>query len=290
MPKWFTVTIDTEGDRACPFLGNRWGPLTGRYDSVVHAIPELRVLWNAFSVLPVYLTTPEVLSCPACVDVLKAEQNAGAEIGTHLHIGDAFPCTVPEEGDHLLRLTALYERAFGSTPRCYRAGRYGMSDRTLGTLRNLGYHVDTSVTPHVDWSGQGGPDYTGYPMQPYWARGILEVPVTVLGLRRWWLFNGWSKYRWLRPSVARADDLKSVVDSACEMGITVLNMTFHTMELVPGASPYVRTFVGVYFYLMRLDTIIGYMMERGFEPITLSGLHTLWTLEEEGTRYRANVG
>jgi len=290
MRKWFTITIDTEGDRACPFFGNRWGPLTGRYDSVVRGIPELRAIWNSFSVLPVYLTTPEVLTCGACVDVLRAEQSAGAEIGTHLHIGDAFPCNVPEERAHLLRLTALYEQAFGSAPRSYRAGRYGMNDRTLASLRDLGYHVDTSVTPHVDWSGQGGPNYTAYPMQPYWTHGILEVPVTVLGRRNWWPFNGWSKYRWLRPSVASSDHLKSIVDLACEMGITALNMTLHTMELIPGASPYVRTVIGTYFYLVRLDTIIGYILKRGFEPITLSGLYVLWRGEHAGARYGATAG
>ena len=290
MSKWFTVTIDTEGDRACPFFANRWGPLTGQFHSVLDAIPELRGIWNKFSVRPVYLATPEVLSSPACIDVLKAEQNAGAEVGTHLHIGDVFPCNVPEEGEHLQRLTSLFEQAFGTLPRCYRAGRYGTNDRTLDTLRELGYTVDTSVTPHVDWSGQGGPDYTGYPMQPYWTRGILETPVTVLGVRNWWPFNGWSKYRWLRPSVATGDQLKSVVDLACDMGITVLNMTFHTMELVPGASPYVRTFVGTYFYLMRLETVIAYMMRRGFEPITLSGLHSQLAGEESRTLHKMSAG
>jgi hypothetical protein len=288
--KWFTVTIDTEGDRACPFFRNRWGPLTGRFCSVLDAIPELRSIWNRFSVRPVYLATPEVLASEECLEVLRAERNAGAEIGTHLHIGDAFPCNMAEEGERLESVTSLYERAFGTLPRSYRAGRYGMNEKTLSTLRDLGYTVDTSVTPHVDWSGQGGPDYTGYPMQPYWAQEILEVPVTVLGLRPWWPFNGWSKYRWLRPSMATADQLKSVVDSACDSGMTVLNMTFHTMELIPGASPYVRTFVGTYFYLMRLETIIAYMVKRGFEPITLSGLHAIWSGWGARTVRRANAG
>lgn len=256
---------------------------------MLDAVPELRSIWNRFAVTPVYLATSEVLSSPECVEMLKAEQNAGAEIGTHLHTGGAFPCNTPEEGEHLLALTRLYEQALGSSPRCYRAGRYGMDDQTLVTLRDLGYAVDTSVTPHVDWSGQGGPDYAGYSMQPYWTQGILEVPVTVLGLRKWWPFNGWSKYRWLRPSVATGAQLRSIVDSACEMGITVLNMTFHTMELVPGASPYVRTSVGTRLYLARLDVIVAHMRKRGFEPITLGGLHALWNVERAVACCAANT-
>lgn len=276
MSKWFTITIDTEGDRACPFFGNRWGPLTGSFHSVQHAIPELRSIWNRFSVTPVYLPSLEVLSSRDCIQVLKEEQKAGAEIGVHLHIGDAFPCNAPEEREHLYAITDLYERVLGCRPRCYRAGRYGMNDRTLATLNELGYQVDTSVTPHVDWSAQGGPDYSAHPIQPYWVGDILEVPVTILGMRPWWPFNGWAKHEWLRPSVATADQLKSIVDRACDADFRVLNMTFHTMELVPGASPYVRTFVGAYFYLMRLEAIVGHMVRRGFKPITLSGLHSVW--------------
>jgi len=69
MAKWFTVTIDTEGDRACPFFVRRWGPLTGKFDSVIEGIPQLRAIWNDFSVRPVYLATDGVLSCPDCIEV-----------------------------------------------------------------------------------------------------------------------------------------------------------------------------------------------------------------------------
>ena len=244
---------------------------------MLDAIPELRSLWNRYSVTPVYLASTEVLASADCVAVLQQEHTAGAEIGTHLHIDTAFPCNVPEEHEHLQTLTQLYTQAFGVPPRSYRAGRYGMTDKTLVSLRALGYKVDTSVTPGVDWSGQGGPNYTAHPVQPYWAQEILEVPVTILGLRRWWPSNGWAKYKWLRPSVATTEQLKSIVDRACDSGIEVLNMTFHTMELIPGASPYVRTIVGTYFYLLRLEAIIGHMVKKGFEPITLEGLHAVWS-------------
>jgi len=289
LPKWFIITIDTEGDRACPFFGNRWGPLTGRYCSVLHVIPELRALWNRFSIKPVYLASVEVLSSAACVEILKEEQQAGAEVGTHLHIGDAFPCNVREEREYLERITGVYEQAFRSSPHSYRAGRYGMNDGTLATLGRLGYRVDTSVTPNVDWSPQGGPDYTTYPAKPYWVGDILEVPVTILGPRRWWPFKGWTRHRWLRPSVATASQLEAIVDNACDAGLPVLNMTFHAMELVPGASPYVRTFIGTHFYLLRLETVIAHIMARGFEPITLSRLHSLWAQHGVRTK-RATVG
>jgi hypothetical protein len=282
MQKWFTVTIDTEGDRACPFFGNRWGPLTGTFRSVVEGIPRLRAVWNVLSIKPTYLTTPEVLRSPESVDVLKQEQRAGGEIGTHLHIGAEFPCNVPDEDWHLAELTDVYQQALGSPPRSYRAGRYGVSDRTLVTLQRLGYTVDASVTPHINWSPQGGPDYTTHPVQPYWVGDVLEVPVTVLGARAWWPFTGWSRYRWLRPSIATIEQLKWIIDDACDRGLTVLNMMFHTMELIPCASPYVRTSIGAEFYLRRVETVVAYALWRGFEPITLSGLHAVWSRRRQG--------
>jgi len=276
MGKWFTVTIDTEGDRICPFFVRRWGPLTGKFSSVLEGIPRLRSVWNNFSALPVYLVTDGVLSCPDCIEVLKQEQAAGAEVGTHLHIGDDFPCNVPQERRYLEQLTNLYEQALGARPCSYRAGRYGMSDKTLTALAELGYKVDSSVTPYVDWSAQGGPDYSSFSNRPYWAQGVLEVPITVLGKRKWWPFGGWSKYRWLRPSVATAEHLKRIVDLACDAGLEVLNMAFHTMELIPRASPYVRTKAEAALYLKRLEKTIAYITSKGYEPTTLSGLHAAW--------------
>jgi len=276
MAKWFTITIDTEGDRACPLFVRKWGRLTGRFSSVLEGIPRLRSVWNDFSVLPVYLVTDGVLSCPDCVEMLKKEQEAGAEIGTHLHIADEFPCNVPQERWHLEQLTNLYEQAFGTRPCSYRAGRYGMSDGTLAALRELGYKVDSSVTPYVDWSAQGGPDYRQHSNQPYWQRGILEVPITILGARSWWPFGGWSRYRWLRPSVATAGHLKRIVDLACDDGLDMLNMAFHTMELIPRASPYVRTRAETVLYLRRLRKTVAYIIKRGFKATTLSGLHAQW--------------
>lgn len=280
MGKWFVVSIDTEGDRACPFFVRKWGHLTGRFSSVLEGIPQLRSVWNNFSVLPVYLATDGVLSCPDCVEVLKREQEAGAEIGTHLHIGDEFPCNVPQERWHLEQLTSLYERAFGTRPCSYRAGRYGMNVNTLTALGELGYQVDCSVTPCVDWSAQGGPDYRLHSNPPYWERGILEVPITILGMREWWPFGGWSKYRWLRPSVATAGHLRWIVDRACETGLEVLNMTFHTMELIPRASPYVKTLAETTLYLRRLEKTVAYMIKRGYEATTLSSLYAKWNQKE----------
>ena len=77
------------------------------------------------------------------------------------------------------------------------------------------------------------------------------------------------------------------MDDASNHGLRVLNMMFHTMELVPGASPYVRTSVGTQLYLRRVETAIAYALRRGFEPITLSGLHAVWSCQGPQASERA---
>ena len=66
------------------------------------------------------------------------------------------------------------------------------------------------------------------------------------------------------------------MDRACQAGLEVLNMTFHTMELIPRASPYVRTRAETTLYLRRLEKTLAYMIKKGFEATTLSGLYAEW--------------
>src|SRR6185369_1908262 len=122
-----------------------------------------------------------------------------------------------------------------------RAGRFGIGPRTLGFLDQLGYRVDSSVTPNRWWFIERGRgvNFLGAPLQPYYPSiddfrrpgdmRVLEVPVTVLhpvwdwlprkllrGLRplsrpQTILFNllGVSdrRCRWLRPTFSDAEAL-----------------------------------------------------------------------------------
>ena len=205
MKQSLCITIDSEPE--CETHWRRSDPLS--FDSVLFGIPALlRPLWDKFDIRPVYFVSPEVLHNDDCCEVLKNEIRFGAEIGTHLHseyiepekkyenfAGTAskeYPCFAYSTEIELAKienLTDLIVKKLGVRPVSYRAARYGADLDTVKCLEKLGYKVDSSVTPEIDWSYQGGPDHSKAPKQPYFistdnyyfagSSKILEVPVTI---------------------------------------------------------------------------------------------------------------
>ena len=53
----------------------------------------------------------------------------------------------------------------------------------------------------------------------------------------------------------------------------VLNMMFHSMEVIPKKTPFVRTGLGQKLYLNRLEKIIKYLKKAGFQSKTLQELY-----------------
>ena len=58
------------------------------------------------------------------------------------------------------------ERSFGAPPRTYLAGRYGFGPNTADILEDLGYEVDISPAVPIDFSADGGPDYSAFTSHP----------------------------------------------------------------------------------------------------------------------------
>ncbi|MDD5439944.1 MAG: hypothetical protein PHS37_07145 [Candidatus Omnitrophica bacterium] len=301
MPKLFvSITIDTEPDADI-----RWRiryPFA--FSSVTRGIPGiLRPLFDRYGIRPVYFVSPAVLEDQAAQGVLAAEAAAGAEIGSHLHIEDfslspagqkrdfacyAYPDDV--EYDKIKRLDERIRRTLGVIPASFRAGRFGADIGTARSLVKLGYHVDASVTPHIDWSPKGGPDFREYPDQPYFVdvgggtfngtdsrSSLLEVPVTIGGKRFPGLPEKWFLRRWLRPSFMTVIEQKLLIGNFIEQyrnePVCVLCMMFHTTELMPGASPYVRTGRDQAMFIRRLDAVAGYLKARGAMFVTLEDIY-----------------
>ena len=300
MGKTFCVTIDTEPD--CDIHWRRSLPLS--FESVTYGIPQLlRPIWDTYSIKPVYFISPEVAGSGECCGVLKKEIQLGAEIGTHLHseyiepqkkfdnsagtASDEFPCfaySKEVELEKIKNLTELIEKNLGVRPVSYRAARYGADMDTIKILSELNYKVDSSVTPNIDWSRQGGPDHKRAPWQPYFiskedycAAGdstILEAPITIGGKRLPLTPDKWLFYRWLRPSHMTGFEMKRLIDDFLAKDQSpVLNMMFHSMEVIPKKSPFVRTRIGQKMYLHRLERIIRYLLKTGFECKTLKMIY-----------------
>ncbi|MBT8337259.1 MAG: WalW protein, partial [Gemmatimonadetes bacterium] len=57
-------------------------------------------------------------------------------------------------------VTNRIESELGVRPTTFRAGRWGWGANVADALWKEGYRVDSSVTPLLDWSSSGGPDYS----------------------------------------------------------------------------------------------------------------------------------
>lgn len=302
--RYLLITIDTEVDK-----DEHWrvsNPVTFR--SVTEGIPRLlSPLFDRYGFKPTYMLSPEVIEDEECATVLKALDGC-AELGAHLHCEFVEPertltranmagCTADAvqrqyppsiEAAKLTNLVALFHRTFGYAPTSFRSGRYGMSGETLEILSGLGCKVDSSVTPGLRWDYKEGTlDYRAWPTGPSWvpthAGRILEVPLSIRPrsalaqqVRDWpelyrriarGIVGRSADYLWLRPSWTSARDLVHYAQTSDE---TFLNLMFHSMEVIPGASPYARTEKDVERILARLDALLAFCAENQIQPCGLS--------------------
>ena len=299
------VSIDTECDKS-----HNWrtaSPLTFR--GVVEAVPQrLQPLFRDFGIRPTYLISPEVMCDPESVATLRAVRDA--ELTTHLH-GDYivpqiktwdFAGSITDEmqweyGPELERaklasLTEMFVQQFGYQPKTFRAGRFGASAHTGAILRDLGYILDSSVTPHICWTSRQGvkrPDYRSFPEMPYtlgpegdiWkprAGGkFLELPVTILPTGAV-TANSPSEPIWFRPWYSDADTLcrvlKHVLEQPAVDGVRrPLVMMFHNVELLAGASPYPQTEAEVQRYLDMMKRVFDLASQCGVKACTMAEYH-----------------
>jgi hypothetical protein len=213
---------------------------------------------------------------------LKVYADAGrALIGAHLHpwvsppfdeevnVYNSYPGNLPREleQEKLRMLTDRITAAFGAAPRTYLAGRYGFGPNTGDILEELGYEVDISAAASIDYSADGGPDYSDYTSDPYWigrSRRLLGLPGSggYVGLLR---AGGTPLYRRLtRPSLRRAHisgavarlrllerirlspedysepEMRRLTQTLLADGVRVFVFSFHSPSVMPGGTPYVR--------------------------------------------------
>jgi hypothetical protein len=317
MNVFFVLTIDVEPD--CTASWQYRSPLS--FNGVTIGVRDvLQPLFDRHNIRPTYLINNVVLEDEESISVFKAI-GTGCELGTHLHPEFVEPeklyadyagkegirrqCLYrPEiERAKLETITKMFVKAFGYAPVSFRAGRFSAQGNTIRCLYELGYSVDTSVTPHVLWVDKNQPipiDFRYAPEQPYFARadcitaedersGILEVPVSISPIYPWRLkhwklrpFRSLFKKHavWLRPSNYHFDDLKLLTEAYCEAykhnANIFLNMMFHNVEVLPGYSPYVLTDAQRQLFINTLDRYFEYLLHQDIRCITLSELYGLY--------------
>jgi len=159
------VTIDTEAD-------NQWDhgrPITTEN---VHYWSAFQTLCDRYGIIPTYLITSEIAEDKRAIDFFSplVEVNK-AEVGAHLHPwttppyvnqkglafndeAHAFPSELPDSllKAKLVNITRQIEDSIGKRPTSFREGRFGFDQRCAEVLSELGYQVDSSVTPLDYWN------------------------------------------------------------------------------------------------------------------------------------------
>lgn len=266
------LTVDTEEefDWTGPFRREGHGL------SHVTAIPRFQAFCERIGAHPVYLVDWPIVQDSRAVEIIgDAVRRGTAEVGVQLHpwvsppfdeevsMHNSFAGNLPPalEAAKFEALRDAIETAFEAPPLIYRAGRYGLGPHTAALLKRHGIRVDTSVRSLFDYSHQGGPDYRGHPLAPYWAdeqRQLLELPVTSVysGLLRTFgpaLRRSGAKIPRALGALSRLGLLERIaltpegvsmnealrgVDLAVATGLPVMVLSFHSPSLAPGHTRY----------------------------------------------------
>jgi hypothetical protein len=320
MNQYLVITIDVEPD--CTPNWRYSNPLTffGVHEGIVS---RLQPLFNKYNIIPTYLINNVVLEDPESIATFK-KLHGNYELGTHLHPefiepekqfsdyagkkGEANCCFYrPEiEFEKIKNITQLFGDQFDYQPTSFRAGRFSAGTNTVKSLKQLGYKVDTSVTPYIKWSDHSRErpvDFRRAPNQPYWTHNdsitevgstpdLLEVPVSItlekLGfiefvrhaLKTKKLPFDRGKPLWLRPVYSRYDQFIKVMEVIkshfAQNPFIVYNMMFHNVEVMPGLSPYSKTEEDCKRYLESLEKFLQYCNKHNVQSIPLSALYDIY--------------
>jgi hypothetical protein len=314
----FIITIDTES-------GNQWGKDEDLNNNNLRFLPRFQALCEKYNFFPTYLVTYEVAIDNYAISLLGKWQKQGkAEIGAHLHPWTnppytksqrekyhIYPSELTKEEFHLklFTLTEVIAKNFSQRPTSYRAGRWGFDNKQIGSLVELGYIVDCSVTPKISWQrdlgnpkGQGGPDFRLAPVAPYsiskdniiipGQSDLLEAPVTILftgpfkkensflarkflameeGLLKNILNRLFFRQKWLRifPN-SQEKDWQKIFLTAGLLNLPMLEFMVHSSELMPGGTPYFKTKEEVERLYFQLEKMFEYFKSQGIEGCALS--------------------
>jgi hypothetical protein len=288
-PPTLFVVVDTEEefDWSAPFSRESTSVTAMRH------IGRAQTLFDRFGVVPTYVIDYPVASKPeGSAPLAEFASAARATIGAHLHPWvtpphdedvsrrNSFAMNLPAalEAAKLATMVETIDRAFGTRPQIYKAGRYGIAARTLATLHALGFTVDTSVNPHMNYTSEAGPDFRRFDARPCWlSHALLEIPCTTgfaglagtpLGsrlhaaalttppqLRAVGILSrlGVTNRIMLSPEGSTLDEMKAVTRSLLARGVRTLTFSFHSPSVEPGHTPYVRSQADLGRFLQSIE-------------------------------------
>ena len=305
------ITIDTEEDNwsnygSEPVLTN------------LRKLIGLQQMFDRHDVRPTYLVSYPVATDKESVSILRGFMEEGkCEIGTHVHAWNTPPfeeektvrntmlCNLDKDLQYR-KLEALHEKIvenFKTTPVSFRSGRWGFDRTVAENIHKLGYKVDTSVSPYLNWESYHGPDFSDRSPQPEMMRVgedsetgscLLEVPATIGFLQgNYELCNACLKTIsgsalrhlrlvgildrlnllnkvWLSPESDNEGKMIRLAESIKGRGYGILNMFFHSTTLQQGLTHFTKTAEDVNELNRRIEMFLEYKERENIRSITLS--------------------
>ncbi len=293
-PLYVSIVIDVEEEGL--FTGRY--PRHVTVDNVA-ALPSLAPLTTECGIpLTFVCAHPIFTHAHSCRMLEHMRRTYGVEIGAHLHYWSTPPYTQAEASTaemfpyveakhvpyHVLesKLQTLFKVAAdfcGHSVHTFRMGRWDMARELWPLLAACGVKVDSSIRP---WQyPQRWRDHFLAPTQPYTihvdGKTILEIPdtsVPLVPLRASvakalykappFLKHSWHQTVVMLPSPVH-HSLAYMKAAACVMlarGDKVLNLTWHSTEIMPGATPHVPDKASAERVLWRAKMFLQWLARR----------------------------
>jgi hypothetical protein len=303
------ITIDVEEDNwsnydSDPVLSN------------IGKIYELQKLFDKYHVKPTYLITYPVATDMKSVSLLrKIMEDGRCEIGAHVHPWN----TPPFEEEKSVKNTMLFNlkselqykkietlhekicRNFEFEPVTFRAGRWGFDQTVAENMFKIGYKVDCSVSPYINWQRDHGPDFSIwtpeikrlYLENKNHDHFLLEIPATIGFLQPNFnlcnkMFNTISNSKlkhirmigvldklnmlnkvWLSPEMSDGMEMIKLANSVKREGYVLLNMFFHSSSLKAGLTPFTKSVEDENIIMKRIEKFLEKMASNNVKSVTL---------------------
>ena len=259
-------------------------------------------IFDRFGIKPTYVVDYPVVSSAGGSERLREFWHDGrCSIGAHLHPWvtppftedvngrNSFACNLPESLQlaKIRELTSAIEHCFGARPTIFKAGRYGLGAATVRVLDELGYEVDMSVTPRLDFTQVGGPSFTRFDPCPFFLTDrLLEIPARSISpdgcarpargciapLRpdrsrssgRWACCDGTGMLNriMLSPEGNTFEEMGDITSVLVADGCRTFTLSFHSPSVEPGHTPYVRTMQDLERFLATIERFCEFFFGR----------------------------
>jgi hypothetical protein len=303
MKKSFIITIDTESD-------NQWQLDKKSTTQNAKYLYRFQNLCDKYGFKPVYLTDYPMANDRTFIEFAKECLDRGTcEIGSHPHAWDTPPFVELDKNyvnrpylieypekiiyEKIYNLTNTLVNNFGGKIISHRAGRWAMNEKYFRILGELGYKVDCSITPGINWKKHrgykaGGSDYSRSISKAHIINdeyGILEVPMTIkkirmipcneLNIKRIFrLVTG--KKVWMRPSINSNEEILRLIELVKDDSSEYIEFMMHSSEFMPGGSPYFPDELSIEELFTSLEMLF-YEISKYYTGVTLNEYYEVYS-------------